>query len=166
MLLLASTLAAELIRLDEPTSPTTPEETAEAWFKAWWAYASQMSYWNPLFLSAAELAARTAFIPALVAGCYANPIPGTFYLALELACIAGMVAASAVPLALLPAFVPPLVPPPVPGALVVALVATVPIGLLMPAKEPVRSAMALAIDIWMHLFMITPSAGPPTVPIV
>lgn len=167
MPLLTPTLIDALIKMDEPEPPQTPEETAEAWFKAWWAYAQQMSYWNPATLTLVGQAVYPAFIGALLPGCIPNPIPGTLYLAFELANIAAWVAGSAIPLSLLPAYAPvPLIPPPVPGALTLALVATVPVGLASPSKEPVRIAMGIAIDLWTHLFMATPVAGPPPIPIV
>ena len=167
MPLLMPVLADALIKLDEPEPPKTPEAVATAWTNAWWAYASQMTFWNPATLLLVEQAAKPAFMAALLPGCVPNPIPGVFYLALELANIAGWMVGSAIPLSLLPIYAPaPLIPPPVPGALVLMLVATVPIGLASPTKEPVRIALATAIDLWSHLFMATPIAGPPPIPIV
>lgn len=167
MPLLAPTLIDALIRMDEPEPPKSPEATAEVWTNAWWAYAQQMAYWNPATLLLVEQAAKPVFFATLLPGCIPNPIPGTFYAAFELANIAAWVAGSAIPLSLLPAYAPvPLIPPPVPGALTLALVATVPVGLASPSKEPVRTAMGIAIDLWTHLFMATPIAGPPPIPIV
>ena len=165
MPLLTVTLSDALIKMDEPEPPKTPEAVAEVWFHAWWAYASQMSYWNPATLLLVEQVVKPVFIGLLVPGCIPNPVPGTFYLAFEAACTAGWLAGGLVPLGLLPAFTPgSIIPPPVPGALVLALVATVPVGLMSPTKHPVRIALAVAIDLWSHLFLVVPIAGPPPVP--
>lgn len=161
MPLLLPVLAEQLIKMDEPSSPKTPEATAEAWTQAWWAYAKDMAFWAPGMGATIEAAAVPAFRTVLLPGCVPNPIPGTFYLAYELASIAGWVAGSAIPGSLLPAYSPvPLVPPP-PGTLVAALVLTVPIGLVSPTKHPVRIAMATAIDVWTHLIGAVLSAPPP-----
>jgi hypothetical protein len=164
MPLLPPVLIASLIGLDEP-APKTPFDTADAWFRAWWQYAQQMTYWNPLTLPVTEQAARAVFVPIVLPAVVPNPVPGIFYAALEVALIAGWVAGSAIPGSLLPAFTPvPLIPPPVPGVLTTALVATAAIGLASPSKIPVRTAMALAIDPWTRLFLATPIPVPPVQP--
>jgi hypothetical protein len=171
MPLLAPTLIDALIKMDEPEPPKTPEATAEAWYQAWWAHAQQMSYWTPGMLPLIEEVVKPLFIAALLPGCIPNPIPGVFYLALELAATAAWVAALNTPGFLLPAVAPPALPPPIPGALVVALVATVPVGLASPSKEPVRIAIATALDLWTHLFTVTlvpppPPPAPPLAPLL
>lgn len=170
MPLLAPVLIEALIKLDEPDPPKTPEATAEAWYQAWWAHAQQMAFWNPASLSAIEGVMKPLFIGALLPGCVPNPIPGTFYLALELAATAAWVAALNTPGFMLPAVAPPALPPPVPGLLVLALVATVPVGLASPTKHPVRAAIGTAIDVWTRLFTVTlvpppPPPAPPLAPI-
>lgn len=172
MPLLQPVLAQALIALDEPQPPTSPAETAEAWFKAWWTYAQQMTFWLPgPTLLLAEAAARPVFVAALLPACIPNPVPGIFYLALEVAQVTAWATSGAVPGALLPAYIPGvlplLVPPFVPGVLSAALVATVPIGFASPTKDPVRIAMATAIALWTPLsFGVTLLAGPPQVPIL
>ena len=167
MPLFTPTLIDALIKMDEPEPPKSPEATAEVWTNAWWTYASQMTYWNPATLPLVERAVKPVFFATLLPGCIPNPIPGVFYATLELACIAGWMGGGAIPGALLPAFTPAsFIPPPVPGALTLGLVATVPVGLASPTKEPVRIAIATVVDLWTHLFMVVPSAGPPPVPFV
>lgn len=167
MPLLLPVLTEALIKMDEPTPPKTPEATAEAWTNAWWTYAKDMSYWTPGMEAVIKAAAYPAFKTALLPGCIPNMLPGTFYLAYETASLAGWAAGGVVPGALLPAYAPGIVPMvPAPGALSLALVATVPVGLASPVKQPVRAAMALAISIWTVTLGVVPVGGPPPVPLL
>lgn len=176
-----ATLTAAVLDVDVPP-PQTVAAAAEAWFSAWWKYAKEMAYWNPALLlpvpaappapampSPVEAAARAAFTPVLLPGLAPSPGPVAFFLALEAAMVAGWVAGSAVPGSLLPTYLPiPLVPIPVPGALQIPLLASVPIGLASPTKEPPRLAIATAISTWTPLsFLATVPGSPPvTVPIL
>jgi hypothetical protein len=121
-----------------------------------------MAHWNPATLPAVEQVVKPVFIGVLLPGCVPNPVPGVFYVTLELACIAGWLAGGAIPGSLLPTFIPAsFVPPPVPGALAVALLPTVPLGLASPTKHPVRIAIGTIIDVWTRLWFVTAPGSPP-----
>lgn len=153
--------------MDEPSPPKTPEATAEAWTNAWWEYAKGMAYWTPGMEAVIKAVAYPVFKATLLPGCVPTPIPGTFYLAFELANLAGWAAGGLIPGALLPAYAPGIVPiVPAPGLLAAALVATAPIGLASPVKQPVRIAMATAISLWTYTLGVIPIAGPPPVPLL
>ena len=167
MPLLLPVLIDELIKMDEPSPPKTSEATAEAWTNAWWQFAKGMSYWTPGTETAIRAVAYPVFKGLLLPGCVPNPVPGTFYAALEAASLAAWAAGGLVPGALLPAYAPGIVPiVPAPGALTAALVATAPVGLASPTKHPVRTAMATAIHFWTLTLGVVPIAGPPPIPLL
>lgn len=159
-----ATLATALIHMDDSPSQTVAA-SAEAWFNAWWAYASEMTFWNPLTLEASRAAARLAFIPAILPAMVPNPVPGVFFLALETAMGLAWPAASATPGTLLPAYAPlPIAPVFIPGVLTASLVALVPTNLASPIKEPPRVAIATAISSWTLLSFTAFLPGSPPVP--
>lgn len=168
MVLNTATLATALIHMDDSPSQSVAA-SAEAWFNAWWTYASEMSFWNPLALEVSKAAAREPFILAILPAMVPNPVPGVFFLALETAMGLAWPAASVTPGALLPAYAPlPIAPVFIPSVLSAALVALVPTNLASPIKEPPRIAIATAISSWTPLSFVAflPGSPPTPTPIV
>jgi hypothetical protein len=131
-----------------------------------------MTFWNPLTLEVSKAAARAVFLPALLPGLAPNPVPLTFFLALENAMVAAWPAASATPGTLVPLYAPlPIAPAPppigtfVPGALAATLVSTVvPVGLASTLNEPPMIAITQAIAPWTPLSFVAFTPGSPPVP--
>lgn len=156
MPLLPPVLAQGLIKLDEPSAPQSPSEVAQKWFDAWWAYASGMVFLNPGTLAGAKATVQGLFIGILTPGAIPNPVPLTFFLALEGAMRASW-AVLGTPLFLTP---PLLAAIPAPVPLTPLLLAVVPVGLVSPIKPPPRILMATIIDVWTRTHIVNGPSGP------
>jgi len=154
-----ATLQAQLLLLDEPSPGQDVGTCANKWFDAFWSFYSGCSQLNPLTLPAAQQASRVIFVPLVAAGMTPNPVPLTFFLALEGA-LRAVLAATLTPAFMLPTF---LVGVPSPVPLAPLLVPTVAVGLASGgAKAPPRAALAVLLHTWMltnTVTLVPPATG-------
>lgn len=163
MPLLPPLLAERLTTLDDPSPGSDVLTSATRWFEAFWAYYSGCTLLQPLTLEAAKLAAQAVFVPLLAAGMTPNPVPVTFFLALEGA-IRAVLAVTLTPAFLLPGFGAGV---PTPAPLAPLLLAVVPLGLASgSAKPPARIAAASIISAWMVSNTVTLLSPPGVVPLL
>lgn len=151
-----SVLQAELVKLDDPNGPNpkNKQETAQAWFNAWWKYAQNMTYLIPG--GGGKALVESSFKGILIGGLELVPIPLPFFMALGAAMLASW-ATLGTPVTLTPPILS-LIPQPVPfGPLGVVVV---PIGLVSSDKQVPRAMLATLIHTWTITAQAVSPVGP------
>lgn len=165
-----ATLTAKLLELDNQGKESRDIASAAfSWAEAWWAYASESIYVNPLAAIPAKAVVVPAFAGLLIPGLTPAPLP-TFFVQLEAAMRYGWSPAGlGNPLYLLPPVpaIVAIIPAPAPFVPLGVTVAAA--GLVAPVKIPTRIALAAAIDGWTrtHTVSVTiPPAGAVVTPLI
>lgn len=157
MALSSTALADALQNLGEPSSPAT---AADAWFEAWWKYASQMSFFTDLTLGSAKIAAKPLFVAALLVALTPSSAATPFLTAWEAAQRAVWGALGSV--AFLPTYS---LCTPAPSPLAGLLEQVRGVGLGAKERDVPAKLFASITDTWTQLFTATPVA-PPNTPVL
>jgi hypothetical protein len=156
MPLLPNILQAELVKLDADggPNPKNTQETAQAWFNAWWTYAQNMTYLVPG--GAGRALVESSFKGLLMGGLEPIPVPLPFFMALGGAMMAAWGTLSS-PASLIPPILS-LVPQPAPfGPMGVAVV---PVGMASNEKQAPRAMLATLIHTWTITAQAVGPSGP------
>jgi hypothetical protein len=156
MPLLPNILQAELVKLDAQNGPNpkNTQETAQAWFNAWWAYAQNMTYLVPG--GGGRALVESTFKATLMGGLEPIPVPLPFFLALGGAMMAAW-STLGTPASLTPPILS-LSPQPAPFAPIG--VAVVPVGLASQEKQAPRAMLAGLIHTWTITAQAVGPSGP------
>lgn len=157
MPLLPNVLQAELMKLDDKSGPNpkNKQETAQAWFDAWWKYAQNMTYLTPG--GGGKALVESSFKGILMGGLEPSMDPTSFFNQLGVAMLASW-GTLGTPASLMPPILS-LIPQPAPfGPMGLAIV---PIGMASSDKQAPRAMLATLIHTW----TITAQAVGPTGPV-